>query len=80
MVEHFDAFGERLPDDVHRTLEVSGAKSAEILGERFAAFARIGQGVFWVVVIAIVLARLFYSSVPLFEARVMSVPQSTGGH
>lgn len=58
MVENFDAYGERLPD---------GARS-DVGKSRSAVFARIGQGIFWAVVIVVVLARLFFFSDPVFEA------------
>jgi hypothetical protein len=57
VVENFDAYGERLPNGAHGPAEVTKSRSA--------VFARIGQGVFWAVVIAIVLARLFYFSEPV---------------
>ena len=70
MVENFDAYGERLPDSAVSTVEVAKSRSA--------AFARIGQGIFWAVVIAIVLARLFYfSAPPSFETHVGQDPTRT---
>lgn len=59
VVENFDAYGERLPDSVRSTIEVSESGSA---------LSRIGQGIFWVLVVVIVLARVFYFTGPVFQA------------
>jgi hypothetical protein len=60
LVENFDAYGERLPNSVRSTIEVSESRSA--------ALSRIGQGIFWVLVVVIVLARVFYFTGPVFQA------------
>ena len=59
MVENFDAYVERLPDSLRSTLEVSESRSA--------ALRRIGQGIFWALVVVIVLARVFYFTGPVFQ-------------
>lgn len=62
MAENFDAYGERLSNGAHGPVEAEKSRSV--------AFARIGQGVFWAVVVVIVLARLLYfSGPPVFEAH-----------
>lgn len=59
VVENFDAYGERLPDSLRSTIEVSESRSA--------ALSRIGQGIFWALVVVIVLARVFYFTGPVFQ-------------
>lgn len=70
MVENFDAYGERLADDAGSTTGDAKSRSATLI--------RIGQGVFWVLVIVIVLARLFYfSTESLFKAHGVQDPAGT---
>jgi hypothetical protein len=69
VVGSFDAYGERLADSAHGTIEVAKSRST--------ALSRIGQGIFWAVVIVIVLARLFYfSAPPVFEMHGVQHPTS----
>ena len=58
-IEKYDAYGEALPDasDVRRE-----ARSASVL------LGRIGQAVFWLLVVTIVAARIiYYPSSPAFD-------------
>jgi len=72
VVDNFDAYGERLPDSACSPIEVAKSRSVVL--------SRIGQSIFWAVVIFIVLARLFYySAVPLFEAHGVPIPPNTVG-
>jgi hypothetical protein len=52
VVENFDAYGDRLPDSIRSTIELPESRSA--------ALSRIGQGIFWALVVVIVLTRVFY--------------------
>ena len=62
MIENFDAYGEVLPDNARSKVEVSKKASA--------VFNRIVQYIFWLLVVVIVLARIFYfSASPTFEFR-----------
>jgi hypothetical protein len=61
LTEKFDAYGEVLPDAARGKRDGAGTASV-VLG-------RIGQGVFWLLVIIIVSARvLYYPAAPAFEA------------
>lgn len=58
--EKFDAYGELLPDAARAKRETANTASV--------VFARIGQTVFWLLVVVIVSARVIcYPSVPAFE-------------
>lgn len=67
MIENFDAYGQVLPKNVlpgsnRDTIKASGSKSAIL--------SRIGQYIFWLLVVVIVFARIFYfSASPTFESR-----------
>jgi hypothetical protein len=59
-IERFDAYGEVLPDAARGEREAASAGSV--------ALARVGQYVFWLLVIVIVSARIiFYPATPVFE-------------
>ncbi len=61
LTEKFDAYGEVLPDGARDKRDAGGAASV-VLG-------RIGQCVFWLLVIIIVSTRvLYYPAAPAFEA------------
>jgi hypothetical protein len=61
LTEKFDAYGEVLPDGARDKRDAAGAASVVL--------ARIGQCVFWLLVIIIVSTRvLFYPAAPAFEA------------
>lgn len=65
-IEKYDAYGEALPDasDVRRE-----ARSASVL------LGRIGQAVFWLLVITIVAARIiYYPSSPAFDVGSAGPP------
>jgi hypothetical protein len=57
--ENFDAFGEVLP--------ARGVKDGGASGPSSAARRRAGQIIFWLLVVAIVLARIFYFTEPVFR-------------
>ena len=60
LTEKFDAYGEILPDGARDKRDAAGAASV-VLG-------RIGQCVFWLLVIIIVSTRvLYYPAAPAFE-------------
>ena len=60
LTEKFDAFGEVLPDVSRDKREAGTAASA--------ALSRIGQYVFWLLVIVIVSARIiYYPATPAFQ-------------
>jgi hypothetical protein len=52
LTEKFDAYGEVLPDAARGEREVGGTASAVL--------SRIGQYVFWLLVVIIVSARIIY--------------------
>jgi hypothetical protein len=60
LTEKFDAYGEVLPDATRDSREAANATS-RVLG-------RVGQYVFWLLVVVIVSARIiYYPGVPTFE-------------
>lgn len=59
MPENFDAFGEVLP--------ARSVKDGDASGPSSAALRRAGQVIFWSLVVAIVLARTFYFTEPVFR-------------
>jgi hypothetical protein len=68
--EKFDAYGEVLPQAARGKREA--AKSASAL------LSRIGQAVFWLLVIAIVSARIiYYPATPAFEVGSATDPKQT---
>jgi len=68
LTEKFDAFGEVLPDVARDKREAGTTASA--------ALSRIGQYVFWLLVIVIVSARIiYYPASPSFEAGSASEPK-----
>jgi hypothetical protein len=68
LTEKFDAFGEVLPDVVRDKREAGTTASA--------ALSRIGQYVFWLLVIVIVSARIiYYPASPSFEVGSASEPK-----
>jgi hypothetical protein len=68
LTEKFDAFGEVLPD-VARDKREAGATAS-------ATLSRIGQYVFWLLVIVIVSARIvYYPASPAFEVGSASEPK-----
>lgn len=68
--EKFDAYGEELPDAARGKREAGGAAST--------ALGRIGQYVFWLLVVVIVSVRiLMYPAAPAFEVGSASAPKQT---
>jgi hypothetical protein len=67
--EKYDAYGEALPDAPDRRRE--GSAASVLLG-------RIGQAVFWLLVITIVAARIiYYPASPAFDVgSTRDLPQS----
>jgi hypothetical protein len=66
--EKFDAYGEALPDAARGKREAGGAAST--------ALGRIGQYVFWLLVVVIVSVRiLMYPAAPAFEVGSASAPK-----
>jgi hypothetical protein len=62
LIQSFDAYGEPLPDSARSNVEVTKTTSAVL--------SRIGQPIFWLLVVVIFLARIFYfSASPAFEFR-----------
>jgi hypothetical protein len=57
--ENFDAFGEVLP--------ARGVNDADASRTPSAVLRQIGQVIFWALVVAIVLARIFYFTDPVFQ-------------
>ena len=58
--ENFDAFGEVLPARSDNDADVSRTSSAVL--------RQIGQVIFWALVVAIVLARIFYFTDPVSQS------------
>lgn len=58
--ENFDAFGEVLP--------ARGVKDAEASRMSSVVLRRTGQIIFWALVVAIVSARVFYFTGPVFQS------------
>lgn len=58
--KNFDAFGEVLP--------VRGVNGAGVSRTSSAVLRQIGQVIFWGLVVAIVLARVFYFTDPVFQS------------
>jgi hypothetical protein len=68
LTEKFDAFGEVLPD-VSRDKREAGTTASAVL-------SRIGQYVFWLLVIVIVSARIiYYPASPSFKVGSASEPK-----
>jgi hypothetical protein len=68
--EKFDAYGEELPDAARGKREAGAAAST--------ALGRIGQYVFWLLVVVIVSVRiLMYPAAPAFEVGSASAPKQT---
>jgi hypothetical protein len=68
--EKFDAYGEELPGAARGKREAGGAAST--------ALGRIGQYVFWLLVVVIVSVRiLMYPAAPAFEVGSASAPKQT---
>ena len=60
LTDKFDAYGEELPDAARGKREAGGAAST--------ALSRVGQYVFWLLVVVIVSVRiLMYPAAPAFE-------------
>jgi len=70
VVEKFDAYGDRLPNQARGPIGHAQARSTVL--------SRIGQAIFWAVVIAVVLARVLYSPAnPAFQNHDTPGPAST---
>ena len=68
LTEKFDAYGEVLPDPARGKREAARSASALL--------SRVGQYIFWLLVIIIVSARIiYYPATPAFEAGGASVPK-----
>jgi cytoskeletal protein RodZ len=70
LIEKFDAYGEVLPDVSRNKLEAEKAVSVML--------SRIGQYVFWLLVVVIISARvIFYPANPASEFRSASQSSQT---
>lgn len=70
LTEKFDAYGEVLPDASRARREAGGAASL--------ALGRVGQYVFWLLVVVIVSARiLMYPATPVFEVGSATASKQT---
>jgi hypothetical protein len=68
LTEKFDAYGEVLPA-APRDGRETGRTASAVLG-------RVGQLVFWLLVIAVVAARvIWYPTTPAFDAGIASAPK-----
>ena len=66
LTEKFDAYGEVLP---------AAARDGREAG-RTAVLGRVGQAVFWLLVVAVVAARVaWYPATPVFDASSASTPK-----
>jgi hypothetical protein len=70
LVDKFDAYGEELPDAARGKREAGGAGST--------ALSRVGQYVFWLLVVVIVSVRiLMYPAAPAFDVGSAAAPKQT---
>jgi hypothetical protein len=70
LTEKFDAYGEVLPAAARGGRE-AGRTASAVLG-------RVGQAVFWLLVVAVVAARVvWYPATPAFDVGSASTPKHT---
>jgi hypothetical protein len=70
LTEKFDAYGEVLPDAAHDTRDAAKSVSAVL--------SRIGQYLFWLLVVMIVSARIvYYPASPTFVVGSAGEPKHT---